>query len=121
MLLIIDSVVPSNRTPPIHAFLNDYVFLIRGLLDLYETTFHPQWIEWSEQLQDVQDSLFWDAGSKSYNLASAVNHTSILTLKDGKFGTRIMNRAKGKRVNLDAARVHSCLQTKMEPNLLGIR
>lgn len=68
---------------PIHGFLNDYVFLIRGLLDLYECTYDPQWIEWSEQLQDIQNNLFWDDAGKAYNMCSANDHATLLTLKDG--------------------------------------
>jgi hypothetical protein len=41
--------------------LDDYAFLIRGLLQLYQADFNPAWVEWAEQLQHMQDQLFWDA------------------------------------------------------------
>lgn len=70
------------------------MFLIRGLLDLYECTYDSKLIEWSEQLQDIQNSLFWDDAGKAYNLASAHGHTTILTLKDGKVLMRLMEVIK---------------------------
>ena len=45
---------------PIHGFVDDYAFLIQGLLDLYEATFDEKWIEWADQLQAHQNRLFWD-------------------------------------------------------------
>jgi len=40
--------------------LNDYTFLVDGLLDLYETSQNPQWLSWSIDLTQRQISLFWD-------------------------------------------------------------
>ncbi|MEE8435674.1 MAG: thioredoxin domain-containing protein [bacterium] len=41
-------------------FLNDYAFLIRGLLELYQSDFDPAWIDTALQLQARQKRLFWD-------------------------------------------------------------
>ena len=41
--------------------LEDYAFLIQGLLDLYETSFEVKWLSWAMRLQEQQDALFWDA------------------------------------------------------------
>ena len=38
-------------TPAIEGFSDDYAYLVRGLLDLYEVTFDEKWIEWAVQLQ----------------------------------------------------------------------
>ncbi|GJQ71990.1 hypothetical protein Trydic_g3094 [Trypoxylus dichotomus] len=46
---------------PISGFVDDYAFLIRGILDLYEATLDSAWLEWCEILQDQQDKLFWDS------------------------------------------------------------
>ena len=46
---------------PIHGFVDDYAFLIRGLLDLYEATFEAKWVDWADQLQKKQNELFWDS------------------------------------------------------------
>jgi uncharacterized protein YyaL (SSP411 family) len=58
-------------------FLDDYAFLIQGLLDLYETSFDVQWLLWAVQLQDVQDDVFWDA-SQGTHFATANTDSSVL-------------------------------------------
>ncbi len=40
--------------------LDDYAFLIYGLIELYESTFDTQWINWAQELQTKQDEFFWD-------------------------------------------------------------
>jgi len=42
------------------AFAEDYVFLIRGLLDLYEAGFETKHLIWAEQLNDYLLQNFWD-------------------------------------------------------------
>jgi hypothetical protein len=39
--------------------LDDYSFLIHGLLQLFFTDFDEQWFLWARTLQSVQDELFW--------------------------------------------------------------
>lgn len=48
------------------AHLEDYVFLIRGLLDLYETTFEVRYFEKAVALQKTLDELFWDEKNGGY-------------------------------------------------------
>lgn len=67
---------------PIHGFLDDYAFLIRGLLDLYEACFDPQWLEWAEELQEKQDELFWDIASAGY-FSMPSSDELLLRLKEG--------------------------------------
>jgi uncharacterized protein YyaL (SSP411 family) len=50
----------------IDAQLEDYAFLIQGLLDLYEASFEPRWLVWAARLQTTQDALFWDAKDGGY-------------------------------------------------------
>lgn len=42
------------------AFADDYAFLIAGLLDLYEATFDPAYLQWADSLQKTQINLFSD-------------------------------------------------------------
>ena len=41
--------------------LDDYAFLVAGLLDLYEVLQEPQWLQWAIELTKTQNRLFWDA------------------------------------------------------------
>jgi uncharacterized protein YyaL (SSP411 family) len=40
--------------------LSDYAFLVDGLLELYQTSHDPQWLEWSTALTRRQIELFWN-------------------------------------------------------------
>ena len=48
------------------ASLDDYAYLIQGLVDLYETDFDEQWLNWANTLQKKQDELFWDKETGGY-------------------------------------------------------
>ncbi len=48
------------------AVLDDYAYLIQGLIALYEADFDERWIHWARRLQKKQDDLFWDAGAGAY-------------------------------------------------------
>src|SRR5207245_11654865 len=43
-----------------NAYLEDYAFLINGLVSLYEATFTPRWIEAAVALAGVMIEQFWD-------------------------------------------------------------
>ena len=49
--------------------LDDYAYLIQGLITLYEADFDEQWIRWARRLQKKQDELFWDSESGGYFLS----------------------------------------------------
>lgn len=72
------------REKPIPGFLNDYAFLIRGLLDLYECTLQSKWLQWADELQEQQDKLFWDNEKFGYYSSSGLDPNVILRFKSGK-------------------------------------
>lgn len=72
------------REKPIAGFLNDYAFLIRGLLDLYECTLQSKWLKWADELQEQQDELFWDKEKFGYYSSSDKDPSIILRFKSGK-------------------------------------
>ena len=75
---------------PIFGFLDDYAFVIRGLLDLYASCQDQEWLQWADQLQQKQDELFWDTDSGGY-FTSAVGDVSILVrLKEGKKAAQLL-------------------------------
>uniref|UniRef100_A0A1B6DA39 Spermatogenesis-associated protein 20-like TRX domain-containing protein n=2 Tax=Clastoptera arizonana TaxID=38151 RepID=A0A1B6DA39_9HEMI len=70
---------------PINGFIDDYAFLIRGLLDLYECCFDTAWLEWANILQDKQDELFWDSESSGY-FTTPSSDNLLLRLKEDQDG-----------------------------------
>ncbi|MBI1909846.1 MAG: thioredoxin domain-containing protein [Deltaproteobacteria bacterium] len=62
--------------------VNDYSFLIHGLLTLYESDFDPQWIGWAVDLQSQQDKLFWDQKNGGYYLAEAEEKSLLVRKKE---------------------------------------
>ncbi|XP_072339148.1 spermatogenesis-associated protein 20 isoform X1 [Scyliorhinus torazame] len=71
---------------PISGFLDDYAFVIRGLLDLYEVSFDEQWLEWALKLQQKQDDLFWDAKGFAYFSDDAHDPSVLIRLKEDQDG-----------------------------------
>ncbi|MFV0336770.1 MAG: thioredoxin domain-containing protein [Chthoniobacterales bacterium] len=56
----------EGKAAPTFAFAEDYAFFIQGLLELYRATLNPKWLNWSVELQEKQDELFWDAAGGGY-------------------------------------------------------
>lgn len=71
---------------PISGFLDDYAFVICGLLDLYEASLDAGWLEWAEALQDRQDQLFWDDQGSGYFSSETTDHSVLLRLKEDQDG-----------------------------------
>jgi uncharacterized protein YyaL (SSP411 family) len=74
----------SYREGPsaIHGFTADYVFLISGLLDLYQADFELDWIRWARRLQDALDLHFWDQTRGGYFSTSDRDPAILLRLKE---------------------------------------
>ena len=66
----------------IEGFVDDYAFLVQGLLDLYEASFDVQWLEWAQTLQATQDKLFYDSNSAGYYSATGKDPSILLRLKE---------------------------------------
>ncbi|KAF5289773.1 hypothetical protein FQA39_LY03690 [Lamprigera yunnana] len=67
----------SQISTSIDGFLDDYAFMIRGLLDLYEASLDSDWLLWAEILQEEQDRRFWDNEGFGY-FSSAEGDPRIL-------------------------------------------
>ncbi|KAK4630929.1 Spermatogenesis-associated protein 20 [Fulvia fulva] len=63
-------------------FADDYAFLISGLLDLYESTFDSQWLEFADILQQTQTKLFWDAEKFGFFSTPANQPDILIRTKD---------------------------------------
>ncbi|XP_062447423.1 spermatogenesis-associated protein 20 isoform X3 [Rhea pennata] len=77
-----DNTVEQSAVP-IQGFLEDYVFVIQALFDLYEASLDQGWLEWALQLQHTQDKLFWDPKGFAYFYSEAGDPSLLLRLKDG--------------------------------------
>jgi uncharacterized protein YyaL (SSP411 family) len=58
------------------AFLEDHAFLAAGLLDLYEATFEPRWLEAAVDLCERQERLFADGAGAWFQ--SAADHDGLI-------------------------------------------
>ncbi|CAH0564649.1 unnamed protein product [Brassicogethes aeneus] len=80
-----DEQVVQTATP-IVGFLDDYAFLIRGLLDLYEASLDADWLQWAETLQEQQDRLFWDSKGAGYFTSPAGDRSILIRGKEDQDG-----------------------------------
>ncbi len=70
----------------LNAYLNDYAFLINGLIALHQATAEKKWLTSAEQLMTKQIELFWDDARGGFYFTSA-DHESLIarskTFTDG--------------------------------------
>ena len=59
------------------AFLDDHAFVAQGLLDLYEATFDPRWLEAALELSERLEALFGDPAGGGW-FTTAVDHERLL-------------------------------------------
>ncbi|XP_065861291.1 uncharacterized protein [Euphorbia lathyris] len=78
----------SFRNGPSKApgFLDDYAFLISGLLDLYEFGGGIYWLIWAIELQNTQDELFLDREGGGYFNTPGEDPSVLLRVKEDHDG-----------------------------------
>ncbi|XP_026724907.1 spermatogenesis-associated protein 20 isoform X2 [Trichoplusia ni] len=76
----------AQTDQPISGFLDDYAYLIKGLLDLYEASLDYRWLKWARVLQEKQNELFWDTTNGGYYTCSMDDKTVVLRLKEDQDG-----------------------------------
>ncbi|XP_034690234.1 spermatogenesis-associated protein 20 isoform X4 [Vitis riparia] len=67
-------------------FLDDYAFLISGLLDIYEFGGDTNWLVWAIELQDTQDELFLDKEGGGYFNTPGEDPSVLLRVKEDHDG-----------------------------------
>ena len=73
----------SRDQPHIAAYLDDYAFLIDGLLALHLATGDERWGNAARRLVDQQIKLFWDDAGKGFYLSSNHHETLLARTKSG--------------------------------------
>jgi uncharacterized protein YyaL (SSP411 family) len=68
----------------IDGLLDDYAFLIHGLIDLYEASFDIHWLDFANTLQERQNALFWDQQGGAYFTTSGKD-PNLLFREKGDF------------------------------------
>uniref|UniRef100_A0A8C9QWA2 Spermatosis associated 20 n=1 Tax=Scleropages formosus TaxID=113540 RepID=A0A8C9QWA2_SCLFO len=81
-----DEMEVEQIASPIAGFLDDYAFVVCGLLDLYEATLDTRWLSWAEELQLKQDQFFWDSQGGGYFCSDPTDPTLLLVLKQDQDG-----------------------------------
>ncbi len=70
---------------PIDGYSKDYSYVIRGLLDLYETDLDQRWMEWAWQLQEQQTELFWDMRWGAFYSITDKDPNVLVRIKEGEW------------------------------------
>jgi len=66
----------------IPAFLDDYVFMTTAMLELYEATFDPKYLEQALELQQQTLELFWDKNRGGFFFTAADNEELLVRQKE---------------------------------------
>jgi uncharacterized protein YyaL (SSP411 family) len=72
----------AGAEPKLNAYLEDYAFLLDGLVSLYEATFLPRWIEAALDVAEVMIDQFWDAADGGFFYTGRDHETLIARGKD---------------------------------------
>jgi len=57
---------------------DDYAFLTQGLLDLYETDFNQEWLDWAVELTEAQKTRFYDATRGGFFMTALDQDSNLL-------------------------------------------
>jgi len=68
------------------AHLDDYTFLISGLLDLYTATFDLRWLQWADELMGRAITLFWDSAEGGFYDTSGKDPSILVRMKESYDG-----------------------------------
>ncbi|MFA6541259.1 MAG: thioredoxin domain-containing protein, partial [Bacteroidota bacterium] len=68
------------------AHLDDYAFLVSGILDLYDATFDYRWIEFAADLSGTMIALFWDSAEGGFYDTSGKDPSVLVRMKEAYDG-----------------------------------
>ncbi|XP_069174791.1 spermatogenesis-associated protein 20 isoform X2 [Procambarus clarkii] len=70
----------------IEGFADDYAWIIRGFINLYEATLDTEWLKLAEKIQDKQNELFWDSKGNGYYMTQSGDESILLRIKEDQDG-----------------------------------
>src|SRR5208283_5594437 len=68
----------SGSEPKLNAYLEDYAFLLDGLVSLYEATFEVRWVQSALDIATVMIDQFWDPAQGGFFFTGR-EHEQLLT------------------------------------------
>jgi len=68
------------------AHLDDYAFLVSGLINLYQSTFELRWLEWADELMGKTITLFWDSAEGGFYDTSGKDSSVLIRMKEAYDG-----------------------------------
>jgi uncharacterized protein len=71
-----------NGDAGVEGYAEDYAYLVFGLLELFQATGAPQWLEWALTLQARMDELFWDPIAGGWFSTTGDDPSVLLRLKE---------------------------------------
>ncbi len=66
-----------------HAYLDDYAYLIGGLVELYESDFDIAWLDHARNLAEDLERLFWDQNQGGFFFTGADHESLLVRTKTG--------------------------------------
>jgi uncharacterized protein YyaL (SSP411 family) len=66
----------------IDGYAEDYAYLIFGLIELFQASGTPHWLEWARTLQKRQDEQCWDAENGGWFNTTGADPSVILRMKE---------------------------------------
>lgn len=103
----------------LNAYLEDYSYLVAGLVNLYEATFAVEWLKEAERLNQIMIEQFWDEGNGGFFFTSNNHETLIVRSKTGYDGATPsgVSMAIHNLVRLDKLLNRSDFREKVETTL----
>src|SRR5262249_15665069 len=72
----------AGSAPKLNGYLEDYAFLLDGLVSLYEATFEPRWVGAALELARVLTDQFWDPSDRAFFYTGRDHEALIARGKD---------------------------------------
>jgi uncharacterized protein YyaL (SSP411 family) len=72
----------KNGVSKLNGYLEDYAYVIDGMLSLYEASFELRWFETARDLAETMIAQFWDEDAGGFYFTSADHETLITRSKD---------------------------------------